>query len=694
MLFIAGLTFVTLRAWITDDAYITFRHIANLHAGFGPVFNPGERVQGFSHPLWFLLLAAGSFAFNLCGVANGLSLLFTAGLVILMAMLFRRLPQRSYALIATMVLLLSSHSFAEFQTSGLETSLVNLLMAAVCGLPATATLAGRRFPAVGAAWLCSLLMLTRPDLPVFCAPILLGTLVSLIRRRSRRAWIAAIAAVLPLIAWYGFATIYYGTPLPNTAYAKVVFSTRTALHKGLVYALDYTAHEPVQAVFIAIVLTSGLKRCVRDMIAGKAGAGALLSAVLAVCFHVAYIFRIGGDFMHGRLFSPPLVCAAVLAPFVFADFLRNRPLGRGLALVLCAAGVFACLIAPPKGEILAGLIQIGDFWRDVVASFRATTVVHTLAALVILIAMSRVLARRGASVTAFGVMLLAGAIITVALASYRRSPIVVVMLFASTLTLCACAIGLGIRGQGFRSPVSLTVLGILVAAAASQLDLHPRVGIINWKIGIADEYSWYAPAKWSNPFVHHMPDRFHPVHSVALFGTRARRYAERHGPITVARGALGFFSYHAGASVHVIDWHGLVDPFVARGGAPADSRIGHIDYELPEDYLRHRGALNLLPDWQDRLVRGDPTLVAQAREIQAHATWTRPERAERWRKIHTIITGPLLSRERLALIGWYTMPRHHLIPPWPPHQAPWERYSGLTEWYLDERDIPRTQPIR
>ena len=42
-------------AWLCDDAYITLRTVSNFVAGFGPRFNVAERVQAFTHPLWFLL---------------------------------------------------------------------------------------------------------------------------------------------------------------------------------------------------------------------------------------------------------------------------------------------------------------------------------------------------------------------------------------------------------------------------------------------------------------------------------------------------------------------------------------------------------------------------------------------------------------------------------------------------------------
>lgn len=42
-----------------EDAWITFRYAANLVAGNGLVYNVGERVMGFTSPLWTLWIAAG-----------------------------------------------------------------------------------------------------------------------------------------------------------------------------------------------------------------------------------------------------------------------------------------------------------------------------------------------------------------------------------------------------------------------------------------------------------------------------------------------------------------------------------------------------------------------------------------------------------------------------------------------------------
>src|SRR5512136_1609171 len=51
-------------AWISDDAYITFRTIENFLAGDGLRWNVAERVQVYTHPLWLFLLS------GLCAVTR------------------------------------------------------------------------------------------------------------------------------------------------------------------------------------------------------------------------------------------------------------------------------------------------------------------------------------------------------------------------------------------------------------------------------------------------------------------------------------------------------------------------------------------------------------------------------------------------------------------------------------------------
>src|SRR5205814_2662804 len=45
----------TLGRFGIDDAFINFRYAENLASGLGPVFNPGERIEGYTTPAWVFL---------------------------------------------------------------------------------------------------------------------------------------------------------------------------------------------------------------------------------------------------------------------------------------------------------------------------------------------------------------------------------------------------------------------------------------------------------------------------------------------------------------------------------------------------------------------------------------------------------------------------------------------------------------
>ena len=83
--------------FLTDDAFISFRYARNLLEGHGLVFNPGERVEGYSNFLWVLELAAlwGVFGLRPEHTAPWLSVAFTAGTLAAMLWWAARLPSLS-----------------------------------------------------------------------------------------------------------------------------------------------------------------------------------------------------------------------------------------------------------------------------------------------------------------------------------------------------------------------------------------------------------------------------------------------------------------------------------------------------------------------------------------------------------------------------------------------------------------------
>ena len=138
-------------------------------------------------------------------------------------------------------------------------------------------------------------------------------------------------------------------------------------------------------------------------------------------------------------------------------------------------------------------------------------------------------------------------------------------------------------------------------------------------------------------------------------GDLARRYAEAHGPITIMWQAMGILPYRAGPRVRVIDQYGLTDAFVARCPADPNSRIGHVDRDIPIAYLEARGVLGMLRNWGPRMEAMDPTLAADAAAMARAVRWDDPRDYQRWRNVQRMISGDVFTWERLSRIPAYTL---------------------------------------
>ena len=76
---------VVISAWLSDDAYITFRTIDNFVHGFGLTWNVSERVQVYTHPLWMFILSAFYFITReIYFTSITVSILISAGTVLLL----------------------------------------------------------------------------------------------------------------------------------------------------------------------------------------------------------------------------------------------------------------------------------------------------------------------------------------------------------------------------------------------------------------------------------------------------------------------------------------------------------------------------------------------------------------------------------------------------------------------------------
>ncbi len=339
-------------AWICDDAFFSLRPARHLAEGYGLRHNIAERVQGFTNPLWTLLLA-GAYGLGLPYYAATLALGLLASLVAAAAAL--RATGRGLAVGLLLVgVLAGSKAFVDFSTSGLENPLAHALWA----LFLVAWLRSGEPRPLLLGMLASALALTRPDLALLVAPVMVGVALGRPRRRTL-LWLALGA--LPLVAWALFALVYYGSPLPCTALVKLGdggLSRSLLLERGWVYLVDSLRWDRLTLpVILSAVPVVVLIRRRREAL--------VLAGILA---YLGYVVVVGGDFMVGRFLTVPLLGAAVL----LARGLASRPRLAWVALVLALAASLSSPRSPLRpGSIAPGEVRgSGDMLRFEVADER------------------------------------------------------------------------------------------------------------------------------------------------------------------------------------------------------------------------------------------------------------------------------------------------------------------------------------
>jgi arabinofuranosyltransferase len=330
---VAILVIVVKNAWVCDDAFITFRTVDNLLNGLGLRWNPDERVQTYTHPLWMLLTTVvvsitDEYYFTVIAVSVCLTL------AALFFLFFHGRQERAIlGSLAAGLVLLSSQSFIDYSTSGLENSLGHLLISLFLLLHMTAAPKDAR-RALLLTVIAAIAAVNRLDHLLLYCPIIVYRHLGLTLRKTIRS---LGLGLLPLAAWELFSLFYYGFLFPNTAYAKLNtgIEWNLLLEQGVMYFKYSINRDPITPLAIVAGAVIGfLKRDGRSIVVS-----------IGIALYCAYILKIGGDFMSGRFLSLPLFAAVFLIkqgldiPLIT---LRRRLLAGGL---LAALGIAAALSA-------------------------------------------------------------------------------------------------------------------------------------------------------------------------------------------------------------------------------------------------------------------------------------------------------------------------------------------------------------
>ena len=328
------------QAWalrfVQDDAYISWRYAENLARGLGLVWNEGEYVEGYTNFLWTVILAIPHWLrLDVEMFATWLGLaLFTVTLGIFYALVGKLTRSWLAAVAATLALGLFP-SFAAFATGGLETQLQTCLVTASFALMVSAMrrTAPSSLLSTAIGLTAALAMLTRMDSFVVVAPLMAvyaSHVGATYGGRQLAAFAPAVAVPLAICGvWLTWKLAYYGALLPNSYHAKVegIAQVRHGASFVLSFVQAYAFYLPVACVPVGLWL-AWERRLDRRVVA--------ILAVPLVCW-LAYVIRVGGDFMEYRFLIPVLPLTFLGTYWVMCE-LDVRPARAAVLTSLVLAG--------------------------------------------------------------------------------------------------------------------------------------------------------------------------------------------------------------------------------------------------------------------------------------------------------------------------------------------------------------------
>ncbi|HYQ44987.1 MAG TPA: hypothetical protein VER11_23535 [Polyangiaceae bacterium] len=345
-----------------DDGMISMRYAWNLSHGLGLVWNVGERVEGFTNPLWVLVMSVATFAFdkNLACLAMqilGATVVAFGGWMFSMAFEELALAQAQKHGVSppwqlelwkllTFISCLAPYPILYWSLTGMEVSLLTALLGALFYVvaryerapsPTLATLAG------STAALC---YLTRPDGVILALPPLL---VLALRSKANIRVLCRLFAplVMTIVCIIALRYAYYGELVPNTYVLKmqgIPLGERLKNGRGFVEPFWRSA----AGLYVFALVGAVLLR--------RAMALALFAVPLAI---LGYQILVGGDpWPYWRMLAPGLPCLVVLGMLSISwswpsRFKAWRYLAGPLAVLTMVSALYR-LNKPFAGEYWSG----------------------------------------------------------------------------------------------------------------------------------------------------------------------------------------------------------------------------------------------------------------------------------------------------------------------------------------------------
>jgi arabinofuranosyltransferase len=316
------------RYWVLfDDAMISMRYALNLVNGHGLVWNPGQYVEGFTNPLWTMIMALaiaffGKLTAPLVIQVLGLLLVATA------AFLTKRIADKllgdnTHWSYLALLLVLSYYPLMYWSLSGMEVSALAFLVAlalyvAICR-PDLPSATGKLYAIVCVAYL------VRPDGFLALLPILVihGSKAPKKHLRGITAFLLVVVSVT--LARY----IYYGELLPNTYTLKMGgYSLEHRLRNGVAFISPFLRSTAILWILAGLAIYTHRRK-----------SWLVPACIVAIpAIDVVYQVYVGGDpWPRWRQVAPGIIPLAVVALIGVKNLLEAFKLPRSGTLFVSLA---------------------------------------------------------------------------------------------------------------------------------------------------------------------------------------------------------------------------------------------------------------------------------------------------------------------------------------------------------------------
>jgi len=345
---------------LTDDAYISLRYAQNWVNGAGIVWQPGDRVEGYTNFLQVALFASG-LRLGLSGelVAYTVGFVSALGSLVVAAVIARRLSANEqdnrWAGGIAALLISANPFFAYWSMSGLETPLFILFCllsvwafyeTLSAGLSDGKSARLSRAVPLGVALIGA--AMTRPDGLILAFAVAAVAVLAIWHTPQHRTVLMYLFGVAMAVFAIGYGTYfawrlwYYGQLLPNTFYVKVG-SGMEQIRRGIVYAWDMLNLTPVHIPLVIGVTVSVIypwRQWLSRSIMSKPQHLTKLLLLTFILLYSLYLIYIGGDAFGIRMAMVVVATCAILADHATICLLSQ------IKSSIRRSGVYLILIIP------------------------------------------------------------------------------------------------------------------------------------------------------------------------------------------------------------------------------------------------------------------------------------------------------------------------------------------------------------